>query len=124
MSVFEVGGRWLGGVVRMGVVEAHDFHTALARFALHAHQFGGSDFVALLSVADSDVVTRHNSVYVPFAGNAFSDENAATFGWISLLGAMPEGFVIGSGDMKSQVICSCIKSWPGSRAYDAVSFGC
>jgi len=102
MGVFEIGWRWLGGVVRMGVVEAEDLHAALARLALYSDQFGGRDFEAFVSVADSDVLTGDNSVYMTFAGNQFSDENAAAFVGIGLFGVVPECVVGGMRNMQAQ----------------------
>ena len=44
----QVGRRPLGGMVRMGMVEADDVFAALAAFTLDAHQFLGIDVVAVV----------------------------------------------------------------------------
>lgn len=108
--MLEVGGRGLCGVVRMGVIEADDFHSAFARFTLHSHQLSGINFEPFVKFADSNVLTGDDGVYVPCGIVSLSHQNAAAFFGVGFFGVLPQCLVVGSGDVKAQVICSGIKS--------------
>ena len=109
--MLKIGRRPVRGMIGMGVIEAHNLHSALPRLALCSHQFGGIDFEPLMSVAVSNIVTGDDSVCVRFAGTQLSYEHSAAFVGVGFFGVVPEYLVIGGADVKSQVDARCLASF-------------
>jgi hypothetical protein len=53
------------------------------------HQFGGINFEACVSFADSSVLTGNDSAYVPFVGNDLPYEDSTAFLGVGLPGELP-----------------------------------
>ena len=101
MGLFVVGFRPLRRVIGMGVVEADDVFSALAAFALNAHQFLGIDVVAIVSRVGARVAAagraRDDAAAILFEA---TKENAAAFVRISLFAVAAKGVVVCAGEFQ------------------------
>jgi hypothetical protein len=101
VGLFVVGFRPLRRMIGMGVVEADDIFSALAAFALDAHQFLGIDVVAIVSGIGARVAAagsaRDDAAAVLFEA---TKENAAAFVRISLFAVAAKGVVVIGVDLQ------------------------
>lgn len=118
------------GVVRMGVVEAHNLHSALTRITLYAHQFGRINFEPFVRFVDSNVLTRLDAVHVRFAGTELSQEHSATFFGVGFLGMLPHSFEVRLGNKEAQLKSGAEaltyfrrdRHWPEGQHYPKAGF--
>ena len=68
----KVSGRPLGGVVRMGVVEAGDVEALAARLALDFDQLDGSDLVAVVGRVSAGVAGGDGGLDLPAVGGGIA----------------------------------------------------
>jgi hypothetical protein len=95
MSFSKVRLRPLGGVIRMGMIEADDVFSAVAALALDANQFFGVDVVAIVCGIGTCIASTDNrgddACAVAFH---LAEKNAAAFMWISQFAMLAKGFVV------------------------------
>src|SRR5690349_20961131 len=93
MGFGQIGLRPLGGMIRMGMIEAHNLQSLAGRLPLHRDQLFRIDGIAVLGAVRTRVPALHNGFNDSIPVAKTSQQDATALEWIGMLPMTAKGIV-------------------------------